>query len=103
MSNIFKILDKYADKYLDPNVSFRDRWEGRDHNWRVAGRIGGGVESIVGVLAISVVPFPFSIPGYLILVDGLGDVFTGKHHYFATRIGRLLTRDRDFPNSDDRR
>ncbi len=66
-------------EFIKPKV------EGEILKYRIGNRLAGGFMAITGTVALTSIPLtaPISIP---LIIEGLGDTFSGQHHYFSLRI-----------------
>ena len=67
----------------------KPRWEGKIFRYNLGNRLVGGLMAGLSGLCLITVPLtaPISIP---LMIDGLGDVFSGQHHYVASRVFKAL-------------
>ncbi len=81
---------------MDKRLSRREKCEGATLSYRIGNRFSGGGVSLVSLLAITTGNLLAITLGGPLFIEGLGDVFSGKHHYLASKIYGLITRKDDF-------
>lgn len=86
------------EKYIPFDCSVRDRWQGKYIRWRIGNRIAGGLASALGIIVAETDTSFGYIGATIMLAEGLGDLITGKHHYATTKLGRLVTGDKNWPH-----
>jgi len=65
-----------------------NRWEGQDLRYNLGNRVTGLGKLILGTVALSA-DNTLADVSYLFIVDGFGDLVSGKHHYISSRIFRF--------------
>jgi len=66
-----------------------NRWEGQDLGDNLGNRVAGLTKLLLGTVALSADSTLADVFGYLFMVDGFGDLVSGKHHYISSRIFRF--------------
>ena len=66
-----------------------NKWEGQDLGDNLGNRVAGLAKLVLGTVALSADSTLADVFGYLFIVDGFGDLVSGKHHYISSRVFRF--------------